>query len=157
MNAVSPRPATPEDLPQILKIEALSFPQPWSESNFVAEMNKPYSNFIVLTDDETDSVVVGYIVYWAQGEGASLLTLAVDPKWRGFGFGQKLLHLMLNDIVKQEIPKITLEVRKSNEGAIRMYEKVGFKTLHVRPGFYQDGEDALIMELKTSNAPAFLQ
>lgn len=154
---VSPRPATLEDIGKILKIENLSFPEPWSEANFVSEIKKPYSKFLVLTDDETDEVILGYMIYWLQGEGTSLLTLGIHPEWRGFGFAKMLLTLMINDTVKQELPKITLEVRASNLGAIKLYEQMGFKKIHMRPQFYQDGENAWVMELKTSEIQAMLQ
>jgi len=156
MNA-SPRPATPDDLEQVLKIESQSFPHPWTRSQFQAELERPYSRFYVLTDDETDEFVHGYIVYWLQAEGVSLLTVAIHPDDRGLGLGPKLLRTMVNEAVRDEIPKVMLEVRSSNLAAIKLYEKLGFKETHARPHFYQNGETAIVMELKTSELSGIIQ
>jgi ribosomal protein S18 acetylase RimI-like enzyme len=59
--------------------------------------------------------------------------------------------------VREEIPRTVLEVRASNGGAIRLYEKAGFKKTHERKGFYSDGETAWVMELKTSDITTLLQ
>jgi len=157
LKAISVRPATSEDLPAILEIERESHPEPWSEIHFQKEMDTPYSRVLVLTDDETDSVVLGYLVYWLQAEGTSLLNVTVAPKWRGLGLSRILLNAMINETVREEIPRIILEVRASNEQAIRVYDHIGFKRTHERKGFYSNGETALVMELKTSDIPAILQ
>jgi ribosomal-protein-alanine N-acetyltransferase len=155
--AVSPRPASVDDLTAILEIERESYPEPWSEIHFQKEMNTAYSRVMVLTDDETDSIVLGYLVYWLQAEGVSLLNVTVAPKWRGLGLSRILLSTMINETVREEIPRIILEVRASNEQAIGVYEHIGFKRTHERKGFYSNGESAIVMELKTSDIPAILQ
>ena len=133
-----------------------SFLSPLSP-HFVAEMERPYARIYVLTDDETDSLVLGYIVFWIQTEGASLLNVCVNPKWRSLGMGHKLMQVMINEVVREEIPRIVLEVRKSNERAIALYERIGFRTTHERKKFYQDGESALVMEIKTSDIETMIQ
>lgn len=124
---------------------------PWSRTQFEAELHKSHAKFLVLTDDETDSVVVGYIVYWVQVEGASLLNVCVAPKFRGLGFGEQLVRTMIKDVVREEIPCTRLEVRASNQAAISLYQRIGFKKTHEREKFYSDGETADVMELKTSD------
>ena len=111
---------------------------------------------LVLTDDETDSIVVGYIVYWLQAEAISLLNVAVDPNWRGFGFGMKLMQAMIKETVQEDISKIILEVRESNSSAIALYNTIGFKVTHTRKNFYSNGETALVMEIKTSEASGLI-
>lgn len=140
----------------MLEIERQCFPQPWSREAFEVELSKPYSRVMVLTDDETDSVVVAYIIYWLQAEGVSLHTIAVAPQWRGFGFAKKLMSLMINETVREEIPKVTLEVRASNLAAIALYRSLGFIQTHERKQFYQDGETALVFCLKTSELSPLL-
>lgn len=152
MSTFSIRPLTDDDLKSVLLIEAQSYPEPWKAAHFEAELKKPYTRALVLTDDETDTVVVGYIVYWVQAEGISLLNVAVEPKWRGFGFGMKLMQEMIKEAVADDISRIVLEVRQSNESAIRLYESIGFKATHQRKNFYSNGETALVMEIKTSDA-----
>jgi ribosomal-protein-alanine N-acetyltransferase len=156
-SAVSLRPATQDDLEQILVIEKKSYPHPWNQEHFVAEMSKPYAHVYVLTDDETDEFVAGYIVYWVQIEGVSLLNVAVHPDWRGLGYAQKLLQSMIKETVRDEISKINLEVRASNLNAIALYKKIGFSQTHLRKKFYANGEDAIVMELKTSDVANIIQ
>jgi ribosomal-protein-alanine N-acetyltransferase len=155
--SVSPRPMVEEDLKQIILIEAQSYPEPWKISHFLEELKKTYTRVLVLTDDETDSIVIGYIVYWLQAEGISLLNVAVDPKWRGFGFGKKLMQLMINEAVKEDISHIILEVRENNQNAIKLYTDLGFKITHSRKNFYSNGETALVMEIKTSDVSGTIQ
>jgi ribosomal-protein-alanine N-acetyltransferase len=155
--AMSPRPASVDDLPAILEIERESHPEPWSEIHFQKELDTPYSRVMVLTDDETDSIVLGYLVYWLQAEGVSLLNITIAPKWRGLGLSRLLMSTMINEAVREEIPRIILEVRASNEQAIGVYEHIGFKRTHERKGFYSNGETAIVMEVKTSDIPAILQ
>jgi ribosomal-protein-alanine N-acetyltransferase len=154
---VSLRPASLDDLAQISKIESVSYPIPWTREQFEQELNTKQARFLVLTDDETDEFVVGYIIYWVQAEGVSLLNVAVHPEWRGLGNAQKLMRAMVNETVKDEISKITLEVRASNLGAIRLYQNSGFKKTHERKSFYANGETAFVMELKTSELSAMIQ
>jgi ribosomal-protein-alanine N-acetyltransferase len=151
------RPATRDDLAQILAIEAKSYPAPWTSGQFTAELTTPRSKFLVLTDDETDELILGYIIYWVQVEGVSLLNVTVHPDWRGLGSATRMLRAMINETVRDEIPKAILEVRVSNGAAIRLYEKVGFVKTHERKNFYHDGETAIVMELKTSELSGLLQ
>ncbi|MBC7396907.1 MAG: GNAT family N-acetyltransferase, partial [Bdellovibrionales bacterium] len=102
MDSVSPRPATPDDLRQMLAIESASYPQPWQKEHFTSEMEKAFARILVLTDDETDSTVVGYIVYWIHAEEVSLLNITLSPSWRGFGYARKLMTVMINDAVRDE-------------------------------------------------------
>lgn len=155
--SVSLRPLVEDDLKQVLQIEAKSYPEPWKMGHFQLELEKPYTRALVLTDDETDSIVIGYIVYWVQVEGVSLLNIAVDPNWRGFGFGNRLMQAMIKEAVADDISRIILEVRESNKNAIELYEKIGFKVTHARKNFYSNGETALVMEIKTSDATSVIQ
>jgi ribosomal-protein-alanine N-acetyltransferase len=156
-HAVSLRPASPDDLDPILMIENESYPEPWKRSHFEKELATNYARFLVLTDDETDSVIIGYIIYWIQAEGVSLMNVTVNPKWKGLGFAKMLMQAMIRETVREEIPKIILEVRESNQAAIRLYEGIGFKKTHERRKFYQDGETAWVMEIKTSDIHPTIQ
>jgi ribosomal-protein-alanine N-acetyltransferase len=151
------RPATVDDLTQIEKIESVSYPTPWTREQFASELETPQSRFLVLSDDETDEFILGYVIYWVQAEGVSLLNITVHPDWRGLGNAEKLLRTMINETVRDEIPKINLEVRVSNAAAIKLYERIGFKITHERKSFYANGETALVMELKTSELSGMIQ
>jgi ribosomal-protein-alanine N-acetyltransferase len=151
------RPATLDDLTQIEKIESVSYPLPWTHKQFATELETRQSRFLVLSDDETDEFILAYVIYWVQVEGVSLLNVTVHPDWRGLGNAEKLLRAMINETVRDEIPKITLEVRVSNTAAIKLYERIGFKVTHERKKFYANGETALVMELKTSELSGIIQ
>ncbi len=154
---LSPRPACPEDLDTILAIETMSHPGPWSRTGFEKELSTPWSRFLVLTDDETDTRIFGYIVYWIQTEGVSLLNITVDPAWRGLGLSRRLMQLMIQETIREEIPRILLEVRESNRTAIRLYESCGFRKTHERKGFYSNGESAWVMESRTEGIETPIQ
>ncbi len=145
--AVSIRPVTPDDLEAILGIESRVHLAPWSKGNFEAEWEKPYSSTWVLTDDETDSRVFGYVVFWTMGESAEILNIAVDPDSRGLGFAKKMLHHVVREAVRISAKKLILDVRKSNLAAVSLYQGAGFAISQVRKGFYSNGEDAYHMVL----------
>ena len=79
------RPATADDLPALLAIEQHVHVAPWIAPHFEAELAKPYSHFLVLTDDETDSEIMGYVVYWVMFDAAQILNVAVALPDRGLG------------------------------------------------------------------------
>lgn len=147
---LSMRPATEDDLPQILKIENLCYPSPcvaWTAESMVGEIQKPFSHFLLLTDDETDSVVAGYIVYWMLFDECHILNVAIDPQWRGLGLATLLVRNAINAALKKELQRVFLEVRKSNTGAVALYQKLGFFIDHIKPAFYENGEDGYFMVL----------
>lgn len=144
--AFSLRPATPDDLKTILEIEHKVHTAPWSEENFKSELAKPYSHTLLLTDDETDSKIAGYIVFWIM-EDAQILNVAVDLPYRGLGFAKKMIRQAITQAAKDGLKRMTLEVRKTNQPAIQLYQNIGFGITHVRRGFYTNGEDAYHMTL----------
>jgi ribosomal-protein-alanine N-acetyltransferase len=146
------RPVTSEDLPNILTIEKLVYPYPWSEEHFRAEMEKPHAKFYVLTDDETDSVVSGYVVFWLAGDFGHLLNVAVHPEFRRQGLGERLVRRVIDEALREGVEKVVLEVRKGSLPAIALYQKVGFRILRIQKSFYQNGEDAYVMELPLSRS-----
>jgi ribosomal-protein-alanine N-acetyltransferase len=141
------RPATEEDLPLILAIEKMAYPLPWKEEAFRAEFTKDYSEFLVLTDDETDSKLVGYIVYWLQGDECHVLNVTVDLNWRGLGLAMRLMRRAIDDAIHKDMQRVFLEVRKSNTAAIALYQKMGFFIDHAKKNFYDNGDDAYFMTL----------
>lgn len=141
------RPGTEDDLDQLAQIEQEVHPHPWSREAFEKELEKSYSTTLLSTDDETDEIIYGYIVYWVMGDESEILNLVVDPRFRGLGLAKKLIQEVVNDSVRRGLKKITLNVRKSNDPAIQLYQKQKFDILAVRKSFYSDGEAAYQMEL----------
>jgi ribosomal-protein-alanine N-acetyltransferase len=136
------RPATSEDLPQLITIEKQVHVAPWTEEHFSAELSKPYSRVYVLTDDDTDSRIAGYIVCWMMFDNCQILNLAVDLPFRGLGMAKFMVRKAISLAGNKEIKKLILEVRKLNMPAIQLYQGLGFTITHILKGFYSNGEDA---------------
>jgi ribosomal-protein-alanine N-acetyltransferase len=142
------RPLVYGDLPAVLAIERRSFPTPWSLAMFVLEISKPSGICLGITDSRG---LIGYLVCSRYVDVWHLMNIAVDPDRRREGLARTLMLQML----EQAGPgaRFTLEVRTSNAGAIRMYERFGFRPAGHRRRYYHDnGEDALIMWLETTSA-----
>lgn len=149
------RPASEDDLPKILEIERKCYRTAWSEDAFRVELTKPFSRFLVFTDDETDEVVAGYIVYWMMFDECHVLNVAIDPEWRGLGLAETLMRQAINDAVRKDLQRVFLEVRKSNAAATGLYQKLGFFIDHIKKNFYEDGEDAYFMALYLNRSNKF--
>ncbi len=147
MEKFSLRPATEEDLSKIGKIERQAHLAPWTEENFRQELEKPFSHILVMTDDETDSMIAGYIVFWFMYEDCHILDLAVDLPYRGLGFARQMVRQAVTLAEKKGLYKIFLEVRKTNHAAIQLYQSLNFTITHVHKSFYSNGEDAYQMTL----------
>ncbi len=144
----SPRPATEEDLEQTAKIDAGSNQPPWSEEAFRQELSKAHSHFWVVTDNETDKKVLAYGVFSFPGEQAHLVTFAVDPALRRQGLATYLLRQIIAFVMRKNGESMILEVRKGNQAAVALYQKLGFLVIRTLPNFYPDGEDAFVMIYK---------
>ena len=137
---------TSADLPDILTIERASFTFPWSASFFVQELRVDCarSHLAVI-----DGLAVGYVIYWLLPREIDIHNLAIAPAYRRRGIARSLLHAVIADARRERATRITLEVRKSNDAAQRLYHSLGFMAKGVRKGYYSDdGEDALVMALE---------
>jgi [ribosomal protein S18]-alanine N-acetyltransferase len=141
------RPATDDDLARVLAIETQLVKSPWTLENFRSELTKPFARFLVMTDDETDAEIAGYVVFWVLLEEAQLLNIVVDLPFRGRGMAKEVLRCVVNQAVKGGAKRITLDVRRTNQAAIQLYQSAKFAITQVRKGFYSDGEDAYLMTL----------
>lgn len=131
------------DLPAVISIERRSFPTPWSLAMFVLELSKPSG--ICLAASAGDQLA-GYVVCSRYDQVWHLMNIAVAPEQRGSGVAGQLMRRLIEE-AGGALP-FTLEVRVSNQRAIGMYERFGFRSAGVRPRYYHDnGEDALIMWL----------
>ena len=96
-----------------------------------------------------DGKIVGYVVYWVLPGAVDIHNLAVHPSHRRDGVGRSLLQAVIRETRERGLKKVTLEVRKSNVVAQRLYQSLGFVAHGVRKGYYSDnGEDALSMALE---------
>lgn len=146
--AYSPRPATEDDLAQVVDIEQKSIVPPWTRAAFAAELEKKTSRFWVVTDDASDEKVLAYAVFHFPGDQAHLVTFAVHPEFRRGGLGGYLIRRLLHYVIRRGGASVVLEVRKGNAAAIHLYQSLGFVVIHTIPRFYPDGEDAFSMIFK---------
>ena len=136
------RPLTYADLPQVIAIERRAFPTPWSLAMFVLELSKPSGICLAALED---GVMVGYLVCSRYDTVWHLMNVAVEPARQRQGIASALL-VRLFEQADRPNEQYTLEVRTSNDGAIRMYERFGFRSAGLRRGYYHDNkEDAVIM------------
>ena len=133
------------DLDAIERIERESYPTPWSRSMFASELAKPSSLSLGAFDAEGGDLV-GYLIISRYVDAWHVMNVAVTPRFRRRGIARLLLDRLFEVTATDERRGYTLEVRVSNEGAIELYGKLGFKPRGVRRGYYTDNrEDALIM------------
>ena len=139
---VTLRPLGYADLPQVIAIERRAFPTPWSLAMFVLELSKPSGICLAATRGER---IVGYTICSRYDTVWHVMNIAVDPDERRQGIASALLA-ELYVRVGDPLARFTLEVRRSNQVAIELYERDGFRVSGMRRRYYQDnGEDALIM------------
>ena len=133
-----------EDVADVHRIEAASFPMPWPDYAFRQELqtNRLAHYLVVRAGEET----VAYGGLWLLVDEAHITTFAVLPEWRRRGIGGRLMVALMDEALRLNARVMTLEVRLSNRPARELYARFGFKPVGVRPRYYSDnGEDALIM------------
>jgi ribosomal-protein-alanine N-acetyltransferase len=139
------RRLTPRDLEAIDRIERRSYPTPWSRSMFASELAKSSSVSLGAYDGEADELV-GYLVISRYVDAWHVMNVAVVPERRRQGIASALFDRLFEVTGSDGRRGYTLEVRISNEAAIKLYERLGFESRGVRRGYYTDNrEDALIM------------
>jgi [ribosomal protein S18]-alanine N-acetyltransferase len=132
------------DLDDVEQIERECYPTPWSRSMFDAELRKPSS--LALGAFTEEDVLVGYAFVSRYVDAWHVMNVAVVHEYRRRGIASALLERLFDVTVTDPRRGYTLEVRISNEGAIKLYERLGFEARGVRRGYYTDNrEDALIM------------
>jgi ribosomal-protein-alanine N-acetyltransferase len=135
------------DLPQVIAIERRVFPTPWSLAMFVLELSKQTGICLAATTHEPDDEeqLVGYLICSRYDTVWHVMNIAVDSPHQRKGLASAMLAELYAQ-VDDPAARYTLEVRRSNGGAIRLYEREGFRAAGMRRRYYQDnGEDALVM------------
>ena len=144
-NRVDLRRLELRDLTAIERIERASYRTPWSRSMFAGELAKPSSLSLGAFDPETNELL-GYLIISRYVDAWHVMNLAVDPPYRRQRIAATLLERLFELTAGEGRRGYTLEVRVSNDVAIRLYEQAGFKPRGIRRGYYTDNrEDALIM------------
>ena len=137
------REMTPETVAQVAELEALCFADPWSYKSIESELYNDLALWMVATDDDR---VVGYIGSQTVAGETDVMNIAVHPDYRRRGLGQILIEQLIIELKKRGSCCLMLEVRSSNEPAIKLYEKMEFRQVGRRPNYYRNPrEDALIL------------
>ena len=142
-------PMTESDLDEVLAIENSSYPRPWLREHFRAELNSPHA--FPLTAFSADGRVAGYICPTLVLDEGHIMNVAVHPAFRGLGVGKLLVERVMADCREAGAAFVSLEVRVSNHAAIGLYRRLGFTETGTRRRYYENGEDALLMEYVYEN------
>jgi ribosomal-protein-alanine N-acetyltransferase len=145
-----------EDIPAIQEIEREIFLTPWPRNAYRREIvQNRMASYVVIRDGDE---IVGYAGLWKMHDEAHVTTVGVRRNDQGRGFGLALMLALIDRAYRLDTRWVTLEVRASNFGAMALYEKLGFKVIGRRRGYYtDDGEDAVVMWSDSLRAPAFQQ
>ncbi|MDO5689322.1 MAG: ribosomal protein S18-alanine N-acetyltransferase [Tissierellia bacterium] len=143
------RPMEEADVPQVHEIEKRSFTTPWSRQGILKEITEnKLAKYLVMIDTQSNAII-GYFGLWVVGDEGHIMNIAIHEDYRGKGLGNLLLDQLIGLAKEHAVNRLTLEVRRTNEVAIGLYEKHGFEVSAIRKGYYRDvGEDAYIMWLE---------
>ncbi len=134
-----------EDLDSIMEIEHNSFTMPWSRKAFEGELLNEFALYRCL---EFDGKIVAYVGLWQVLDEGHITNVAVLPSYRGLGLSKILLADLFEMCQDKGITRLTLEVRKSNAVAIKLYENLGFFASGIRPNYYSKPVEAAIIMWK---------
>ncbi len=128
------------DLPQVISLHHQLFKQEFNFEDYVQDKLFHYG-IVIEENDQVLGYLVGQIIF----EMSDLYYVAVHPDYRSRGYGKLLVEQFIYDACQKDSDTMSLEVRISNQAAIRLYEKCGFISVGTRVRYYADGEDALLM------------
>jgi len=144
--------ALDEDVEALAALEERCYTHPWTVRHFRDEIARPGRGRVVVLRDPRELEDEGrgiwaYVAFQVVADEMHLLNLAVAPEWRGRGWGRWLLRLALGLGGRRGARRILLEVRRSNQAALALYQKAGFREIAVRRNYYtRPQEDALVLE-----------
>jgi len=137
------RPLLGEDLPPMAEIEAHCSPSPWGKSMLEEALGLGGTWSL---GAEEGGLLAGFCLLYRVLDEWQLMTLCVLPEHRRQGIARQLLEEAKQAAQKEGAQKLSLEVRKGNTAALGLYIQAGFVQVGLRKAYYQDGEDALLMD-----------
>lgn len=139
------RLATAADLDGVLAIEQTSFNNPTTREWYEGELKRPDVCFIYVMRT-ADAPVAAFCAFWLVADQAHINNLAVQPDLRGRGLGLHLINTTIVEAARLGASELTLEVRSSNEPALRLYARAGFEKAGIRKNYYTSPiEDAFVL------------
>ncbi|WP_395929153.1 ribosomal protein S18-alanine N-acetyltransferase [Arthrobacter sp. RT-1] len=144
---ITVRDMTLDDVTAVSVLEQKLFPiDAWPLQMFLDELAQPETRRYLVA--ESADGIVGYAGLMCIEPIADVQTIAVVPDYEGRGIGTTLLTALIDEARRRYAADLLLEVRADNPRAQRLYLRFGFEQIHVRPRYYRDGVDALIMRLQ---------
>jgi [ribosomal protein S18]-alanine N-acetyltransferase len=139
------RLTAPDDLDGVIDVERVSFYTPTTREWYESELDRPDVCYVFVIRT-TESRVAGFCAFWRVADQIHINNLAIRPELRNRGLGRVLLQHVLREAERLGAVHATLEVRRSNAAARRLYEGAGFRIAGIRPSYYTHPiEDALIL------------
>lgn len=127
-------PGQTRDARDLAAIHAKGFYRGWSSTEFASFLSERDTPVYVACDAKRR--IAGFALVRIAADEAELLTIAVDPKWRGKGLGHALLQAAFDDLLMSPARRMFLEVSEDNVAAIKLYERHGFARIASRKGYY---------------------
>jgi [ribosomal protein S18]-alanine N-acetyltransferase len=146
-------PMVAADLPEVMELERLAFPKPWTPGLFLHELKLSFSRVYLARSGNGSRRLLGYVCRWVVGDEVHILNLAVHPDDRRAGTGRALVQRVLDEASAHGALSVSLEVGRSNQAAAALYRGMGFTETGLRRNYYGDGEDAVIMERRLGPNP----
>lgn len=134
-NGLHIEPGTVDDAEALARLHEAGFYRGWPREEFAAFLNDPQRTPAYIACD-ANRRIAGFAMLRLAADEAELLTIAVDPKWRGKGVGHALMHACFEDLMFTPVKRMFLEVDEDNDPAVRLYRREGFSPVGARKGYY---------------------
>ena len=141
----------PDDLEEVMVIERAAFKHPWSTELFRRELEHDWSTILLAVEPlsnaaKSEERILAFLIYWLVHDEVHILNVAVAPEQRRKGIARMLMAETERRAHLADASLMTLEVRRSNQGALDLYKEFDYRAVGVRPNYYVDeGEDAIVM------------
>lgn len=133
--------ASLHDIYLIEEMENANFDTPWSAESIAMEIENGFSTSVFLREDDQ---VIGYMNFWDIDNSLELNRICISEEYRGQGKAKFMMDYLLSQALERGSDRIILEVASDNESAIKLYDNFGFRQIHLRENYYENGADALI-------------
>lgn len=146
------RPVESSDAAGVYAVERACFQDPYPSVLLDDLMQEQHDRFFVATEGRQ---IVGYAVGASRGRDGRIVSVAVDLRHRRKGIGTALLTSVIQQLMKEGVQEVHLEVRKENMVAILFYERMGFRRFSEIKHYYPDGEDAWVLKRAIASLPSY--
>ncbi len=139
-----------DNLDDVWQLEQKCFDDPWTKKMFESEIDNRVSVYIAARDKETDRIV-GFGGVWTVLDCADITDIAVDADYRRCGLGAEIMRLLIRICADRGVKTVNLEVKTTNDAAIALYKKMGFRRCGLRKRYYHNRDDAALMALEINS------